>query len=545
MDKIDVEINLGEIEFGALNTEEEIRAEARKLVPKALRKIGEASAETLWIQMQKAFRGSGFKANHSSLDKRKFIEEGGKKYARETSSRDKQELEDYIVEQIRAQKSRSQESTPHDRSEAVVFDIEQHERDKLAFLEALYTIVQEYLAGHPNDGEPTLIDEHEGAIGQRAGLTRQQARRVNGELEHEGMTEFVSTGEDGPRTSLTHEGLKFIERHLYERAKQEQENPPAPKISADQVKATLKDFEDLASDLMQSDSSTFTNNFNHLYEFIESDAVMRIVTADLRDHPDVDIDKWLKDFEESGKGRLGSHTYSLPRDKSAQAATIFQLFRKTHDGDTDPSRVIASFAINAYGITNYNDCIYKFNESITHKIIRILEQRLEELAQQSTRQVREKAQPTMPTNRVFIVHGHDDKVKETVARFVEKLGLEAIILHEQANRGQTIIEKFERHADVGFAVILLTPDDVGASKAAQAAGEPLNDRARQNVVFELGYFIGKLGRPHVCALHEGVEIPSDLHGLVYVPYDAGGVWRYHLAKEMKASGMDIDMNKSM
>ena len=103
------------------------------------------------------------------------------------------------------------------------------------------------------------------------------------------------------------------------------------------------------------------------------------------------------------------------------------------------------------------------------------------------------------------------------------------------------IEKFEDHSDVSFAVILLTPDDIGALKDEQEKSQP---RARQNVILELGYFIGKLGRENVCVLYkEGVEVPSDVHGVGYVLYDEGGAWRPNLANELEAAGFDIDKNK--
>lgn len=106
--------------------------------------------------------------------------------------------------------------------------------------------------------------------------------------------------------------------------------------------------------------------------------------------------------------------------------------------------------------------------------------------------------PATPSRDVFVVHGHDEGARESVARLVERLGLGAIILHEQSNAGRTIIEKFEASSEVGFAVVLLTPDDVGypRDKSDQAAY-----RARQNVIFELGYFMGKLGRKRVAALY--------------------------------------------
>jgi len=145
------------------------------------------------------------------------------------------------------------------------------------------------------------------------------------------------------------------------------------------------------------------------------------------------------------------------------------------------------------------------------------------------------------SRRVFVVHGHDEEAKQSVARCLEKLGLEANILHEQPNQGRTIIEKFEDYADVGFAVVLLTPDDMGAAKDET---DNLRPRARQNVVFELGFFVGKLGRQRVCALHKGdVEIPSDFAGVLWVPMDPEGVWRFTLGREMKAAGLDVDLNK--
>jgi predicted nucleotide-binding protein len=139
---------------------------------------------------------------------------------------------------------------------------------------------------------------------------------------------------------------------------------------------------------------------------------------------------------------------------------------------------------------------------------------------------------------VFIVHGHDEGAKQAVARFLERLKLRPVILHEEADRGRTIIEKFQDHSVVGFAVILLTPDDEG-----RLLGGELKPRARQNVIMELGYFIGTLGRSRVCALKVGsVEEPSDLHGVLYVPFDEKGAWKLRLATELKACGIEVDMN---
>ncbi len=155
--------------------------------------------------------------------------------------------------------------------------------------------------------------------------------------------------------------------------------------------------------------------------------------------------------------------------------------------------------------------------------------------------------PTAPrerTNRVFVVHGHDEAAREALARFLERLGLEAVILHEQATGGRTIVEKLEHYANVDFAVVLLTPDDIGGVKASGA--DELQARARQNVILELGFFVGRLGRQHVCALYKGpLELPSDYLGVGYVPLDEAGGWRLQLAKELRSAGFAVDMNLAL
>ncbi len=143
--------------------------------------------------------------------------------------------------------------------------------------------------------------------------------------------------------------------------------------------------------------------------------------------------------------------------------------------------------------------------------------------------------------RVFVVHGHNHGVKEAVARFLEKLGLEPVILHEKPNAGRTIIEKFSDYADVHFAVVLLTGDDVGKPRAATTE---LGLRARQNVILELGYFLGRLGRARVCALYEaGVEIPSDYNGVLFVELDSTDRWKFDLVRELLAAGFKVDANR--
>ncbi len=145
--------------------------------------------------------------------------------------------------------------------------------------------------------------------------------------------------------------------------------------------------------------------------------------------------------------------------------------------------------------------------------------------------------PVSTYEKIFIVHGHDGELKQSVARIIEKQGIEAIILSEQANKGRTIIEKFEDYSDVSGAICLFTADDYGRAKKDTTD----STRARQNVVLETGYFMGKLGRDHVVLLADkGIEMPSDLSGVVYTDT---AKWEIDLLKELKAMGYTVDFNK--
>jgi predicted nucleotide-binding protein len=140
------------------------------------------------------------------------------------------------------------------------------------------------------------------------------------------------------------------------------------------------------------------------------------------------------------------------------------------------------------------------------------------------------------SKNIFLVHGHDGIAKKKVADFIKELGLNPIILHEQPNGGKTIIEKFEAHAaEVYFAVVVMTPDDVAHQVSKAVVKEA---RARQNVVFEFGYFIGKLGRKNVVAIkEESVAVPSDMDGVIYLPLDDSGEWKKDLVRELKNAGV--------
>lgn len=149
------------------------------------------------------------------------------------------------------------------------------------------------------------------------------------------------------------------------------------------------------------------------------------------------------------------------------------------------------------------------------------------------------AQPR--SKKVFVVHGHDEVAKTSLEVFLHEIGLEPIVLHRQADVGMTIIEKFEKHSDVGYAFILLTPDEIAYLASEESKADELRHkeyRARPNVIFEFGYFVGKLGRSRVCCLYTGnATLPSDVSGMIYKRYENSiEEVAYGVIKDLKASG---------
>ena len=236
--------------------------------------------------------------------------------------------------------------------------------------------------------------------------------------------------------------------------------------------------------------------------------------------------------------------------KRAVETHVRETIREIFGSQSPEFQDFEYFSINTGSFVGGSDSEYQqifVDEGIPRSIalleglISRLEEKREDLADSSGIDASKQIiQPSEKTRRVFLVHGHDEEAKQSVARFLERLELEPVILQEQPNEGRTTIEKFEKNADVEYAVILLTPDDVGYVKGKK---NEARSRARQNVILELGYFIGRLSRKRVCGLRKGsVEIPSDYHGVLYIPMDNAGGWKLKLAKEIKRSGLDIDLN---
>lgn len=247
---------------------------------------------------------------------------------------------------------------------------------------------------------------------------------------------------------------------------------------------------------------------------------------------EVDLDAFIEESEKTGGSMVGSAQLAWPDDPKKTMGLTLLLIEKLAN---DPSYA-----------TNFGHHFFYSGRKIIAGIHALTGQLIIPFVRDYKNYVQSKGSTETVlkspfSRKIFIVHGHDDGARETVARFLERIGLEAVILHEQANQGRTIIEKVVANSDVGFAVVLLTPDDEGCVKG----GTP-EPRARQNVLLELGYFIGRLGRDKVCALKRGtLEIPSDFAGVVWETMDSNGGWKQALARELEAAGHSIDWNKVM
>jgi hypothetical protein len=326
------------------------------------------------------------------------------------------------------------------------------------------------------------------------------------------------------------------QQEIYDRAAAARLETEIGQMNLDNIDPTiLRQIENVVTDLQSAEYNTFDRHIKKLARLLHSPE-LEPVTSKLIGG--LDIDAWINAGMETQGSMVGSAKLSWPLEPEKELGTIILLIDRFAERGPDDALNFAhtfyysgsSFSANVHNLTR--QVLVPFARDYINYV----------KTTTGTKEATILPISTAPAARkIFVVHGHDEGAREMVARFCERLGFEAIVLHEQANQGRTIIEKIEVHSDVGFAVVLLTPDDTGARK-----GEPLRDRARQNVLWELGYFVGRLGRSRVCAFKRGdLEIPSDFGGVVFVPFDDNGGWKDALGRELQAAGFEIDWNLVM
>jgi predicted nucleotide-binding protein len=261
------------------------------------------------------------------------------------------------------------------------------------------------------------------------------------------------------------------------------------------------------------------------------------------------FDQWKGLFEQvkSNRTYISLGTDHEPGDASDTFALYLNAIPENKNVENLVTIIISKFIEYKKEKTNFSDIlqsmkIAKFKEANLKIISDAIEvHNKKEFPEKENKPKQKILTSKSEVNRkeIFIVHGHNEEVKHNVARVIEKLKLNPIILNEQSNEGLTIIEKFEKYSNVSFAVVLLTYDDFGNSKS----NDKRNKRARQNVILELGYFIAKLGRQNVMPLYEDdVELPSDISGVLYTKIDNSENWKFRLVKELKTAGFIVDAN---
>lgn len=299
----------------------------------------------------------------------------------------------------------------------------------------------------------------------------------------------------------------------------------------DTAAVLLEKINNSVLDLQNSTFQTFERPMKTLSRLLKN-PILAEINAELT--KDVDLDAFLEESAKSKGGMVGGAKLNWPDDQEKTLGLTLLLIEK-FSVETD---FLLEFG---YVYLDPSRSISNSIRSVVSNIIIPFARDYKTLVLNKSKHANSQIPMASNSDKIFIVHGHDGEARETVARFIEKIGFRAVILHEQASQNRTIIEKVEAESDVGFAVVLLTPDDVGC----EVGGDP-KPRARQNVILELGYFMGRLGRSRVCALKRGiVDIPSDFAGVVWTDMDASKGWQATLARELDAAGYAINWNDVM
>lgn len=283
-------------------------------------------------------------------------------------------------------------------------------------------------------------------------------------------------------------------------------------------------------DLQRADFQNYQQPLKQLARLLKSDALEDV---NERLTQNADLDGFITRSMDSQSSMAGSAVLQWPEESSGNLGLKLLLIEKMA-ADND-------FAFNFCHTFFYDrriiESVRKFTSSLLVPFIRDYQQYVENESDPLPVVLR-------PVSRkIFIVHGHDNNALQSVARFIYRIGLEEIILSERPDGSRTVIEKFEAESgDASFAVVLMTPDDAGN----MVASESTRLRARQNVLYELGYFAGKLGRGKVMVLKKGdIEIPSDLAGVLYTELDENGGWKRRLLIELAHAGVPFDKEKAL
>ncbi|EIF50450.1 TIR domain-containing protein [Sulfurovum sp. AR] len=272
--------------------------------------------------------------------------------------------------------------------------------------------------------------------------------------------------------------------------------------------------------------------------------------------PELKVSKQEAEQKLQKRIEKGQELLKLPITNQLQLSEVRREYKKWDEYNNEYLRRIFSTEEEAKKYSRFRSASFPINppfrviisnflDDVKEKIHRIesIIERLELISLDSSSNNAQTDNKNSPSNKVFIVHGRDELAKTNLEILLQDMGLETIVLHRQADEGQTVIEKFEKHGkDVGYAFILLTPDEIAYLESEESLADQdrkKEKRARPNVIFEFGYFIGSLGRNRVCCLYTGgVMLPSDLSGFVYKQYNNSvEEVAWSIQKDLKAIGI--------
>lgn len=283
-------------------------------------------------------------------------------------------------------------------------------------------------------------------------------------------------------------------------------------------------------DLQRADVQNYQQPLKELARLLKSES---LETINARLTRNIELDDFLTKSEKTESGMAGSAVLQWPDYPDEILGLKLVLIHKMATDDNFAFNFCHTFFYDRRTI----ESVRKFTSSLVVPFVRDYQLYVE------NQHDPEPAVFRPVSRKVFIVHGHDNEALQSVARFISRIGLEEIILSERPDGSRTVIEKFEAESgDVSFAIVLMTPDDIGNARASESA----RLRARQNVLYELGYFAGKLGRGKVLVLKKGnIEIPSDLAGVLYKELDEHGGWKSKLLIELAYAGVPFDKDKAI
>ena len=266
---------------------------------------------------------------------------------------------------------------------------------------------------------------------------------------------------------------------------------------------------------------SFGSEVAHLFEHLDSE---------IKDNPifekyQVDRVKWKNWPEE------GYESWNLPTKFDEAKSLVYDLYRTVAENGKDGYQLAVNLSYRTHG--NFNDAIQNFNAQLLDYFQKVLEEIVN-----ANPEIESTIIEKINGNTVFIIHGHDDGLKTELQLLLTRAGVNNIVLHEQADKGRTIIDKLVQESiNSNYAIALLSPDDKLENGVS---------RARQNVILEIGYFMGKLGKERVRILKKGdIDIPSDLQGILYENYDKSGAWKIKICKELMSVGIFVDMETVM